>query len=477
MTRRISKYFQLEKTQAELDFVDVYVDRDVPLFVDPFAISQRVDRWSQSCHECLVTYFERIIAAIRDSNASAALDLLRHLREPNETRLGLSSGRPQGAGIGEHQAEELLAALSSSTAVKTGFVTSLEECELMVEGIGRDKISDLTTNVIRHLLVRYTQDQCDLHSIALTQVPLPPVFDSSSGKWVSSYHDLPVAAGRPLLLVPKALVRGSPAYEHSAYYRHFVLEYLRAENLNAGSSLVHLLKNGKRVVYKKDLEEEYPLTKQFLFEFSRSHPEVLGKYRERLAELEAKGLTLEENEDEGLIAEALLRALEALPVGADAASQFHRLMVGVLEFVFFPDLLNPRKEKEIHQGRKRIDIVMDNGAHSGVFWSMHAVRKVPCAYVLIECKNYGKEIGNPELDQLAGRFSTNRSKVGFLCYRQLSNRSLLVERCRDTFRDDRGLILPIDDALVMRLLELVGRGARQSVNREIEKLVDEVVLA
>jgi hypothetical protein len=36
-----------------------------------------------------------------------------------------------------------------SEAVRTGLLTSLEECELMVDGVSDDKISDLTTNVLR----------------------------------------------------------------------------------------------------------------------------------------------------------------------------------------------------------------------------------------------------------------------------------------------------------------------------------------
>jgi hypothetical protein len=37
---KLSEAFNLEKTQAELDFVDVDLARDAPLFIDPFAISQ-----------------------------------------------------------------------------------------------------------------------------------------------------------------------------------------------------------------------------------------------------------------------------------------------------------------------------------------------------------------------------------------------------------------------------------------------------
>jgi hypothetical protein len=43
---RISKRFSLTHTQAELDFVDIDTNRDMPLFVDPHFLAQRTDPWS-----------------------------------------------------------------------------------------------------------------------------------------------------------------------------------------------------------------------------------------------------------------------------------------------------------------------------------------------------------------------------------------------------------------------------------------------
>jgi hypothetical protein len=143
-----STAFGLAKTQPELDFVDVSLNTDNRLFVDPFALSQKADRWSQDAHQTVVSFFQAIIDSIRQRNEQRAKDLLGHLREPNETRLGYSRRRVQGAGIGDMQAEDLFNALRDSTAVQTGFINSLEESELMIEGISHDKISDLTTNII-----------------------------------------------------------------------------------------------------------------------------------------------------------------------------------------------------------------------------------------------------------------------------------------------------------------------------------------
>ena len=49
-------------------------------------------------------------------------------------------------------------------------------------------------------------------------------------------------------------------------------------------------------------------------------------------------------------------------------------------------------------------------------------------------------------------------------------------RCRDTFRDDRGLMLPLEDCTVLRWLELVRPNMRHSLDREISDLIAEVWL-
>jgi hypothetical protein len=45
-------------------------------------------------------------------------------------------------------------------------------------------------------------------------------------------------------------------------------------------------------------------------------------------------------------------------------------MYGVLTFMFYPDLINPVKEHEINQGRKRVDIKFTNADEAGFFRRM-----------------------------------------------------------------------------------------------------------
>ena len=471
---RVSVQFQLGKQQGELDFVDVEMTSDMPLFLDPFAIGQRPDKWSQDCHVVLKDYFQEVVTSIKDNNLTRARELLSNLHEPKETRLGFSEFDPDGAGLAAGQREDLLEALRSSEAVKTGLLSNLEESELMVPGIGRDKISDLTTNVLRKPLAMYTKDQCELHGIPTQHVSLNPYYDEDLKNWNTEFFDVPVVQGRPLLLVPKSIVRRIPAYRYDGYYS-FVIEYLAESNLAANTSLVRTLKSGKKRVFKKDVQAIFSRTKENLFAFSQKNPSVLTGYRQRLQQLEAKApnetLT---RDDEILLASALAAALRAIPSGNDNASAYHKLMIGAVEFIFYPNLVHPRMEKEIHDGRKRIDITMENSATSGVFHRLHAVRNLPCGNIAIECKNYSSDPANPELDQLAGRFSPNRGKVGILLCRSFQNRDLFVQRCTDTAADQRGLIVPLSDDETLELLSVIENEGRDALEPLLSDYVDEV---
>jgi hypothetical protein len=137
-----------------------------------------------------------VLFRIGDGRDEDGKRLLFGLGEPNETRLGLSRRRPKGRGIGPEYAIALFDAMSASEAVKTGFLTALEESELMIRGISFDRISDLVTNVTRSHLVAYTADQCKLHGIAFKKdVPLEPTVDPQALEWQEGYVELPVAPG------------------------------------------------------------------------------------------------------------------------------------------------------------------------------------------------------------------------------------------------------------------------------------------
>ena len=97
-------------------------------------------------------------------------------------------------------------------------------------------------------------------------------------------------------------------------------------------------------------------------------------------------------------------------------------------------------------------------------------------YLFIECKNYSTDIANPELDQLAGRFSINRGKVGIVVCRSFDNRQLFIERCRDTYTAQRGLIIPLTDQDLVNLLDNIDESDRTFLNEYLTKILKEITL-
>jgi len=149
-----------------------------------------------------------------------------------------------------------------------------------------------------------------------------------------------------------------------------------------------------------------------------------------------------------------------IPSGAKDATNYHNIIVGILELLLYPNLSSPKKEKEIHEGRKRIDITFNNSSETGFFFTLpNNNALLPCPFVFVECKNYTGEVANPELDQLSGRFSNRRGRVGILACRTLDESDAFIKRCADTYHDDRGLIIPItDEDLRIALLEFPDNG-------------------
>ncbi len=166
--KTFSEYFNLNRTQYDLDFFDCFIHYDTPLFIDPWAIRCGEDDFSVSSYQKICSVFERLICYIRCEDKTRALDLLNNLHEPRETRLGFAKNSIEGSSVGREKSEKIYDALLKSKAVQSGQLVDLEDTALHIENIGRDNISDIVTNMIRYDLIIYTQEQCDLYNVKMT---------------------------------------------------------------------------------------------------------------------------------------------------------------------------------------------------------------------------------------------------------------------------------------------------------------------
>ncbi|MEE1131469.1 MAG: hypothetical protein UHX00_07630 [Caryophanon sp.] len=484
---KVSEYFNLNRTQNELDFVDIDINKDLPLFLDPYFLSIRQDRWSQEANATLENFFQYILILFKKEKLIEAENLFK-FTEPYETCLGVSKNSVRGKSLGKDDAKKLFQYIVDSEALNDGLISNVNEIKIFVENIGHDKISDLCTNVIRKHLIEYTKSQCSLYNIKLTKnVATKEYWDSSNLEWTSSYENMLVINDTPILLVPKSIVcrkRGF-FYGSEKYARHFVLNFLVNEELKLNSSLVkrRKLKNGevKTSIAKNDVAKKHNVyNKSFLRNFTKQHPDYFEDFK-RTAKNKLSSLTNEEiienhsSEYYISIIDNLIQSFSKISTGTKDADKFHNHIIACMNFLFYPNLTNPVKEKDINQGRKRIDLCYNNAAESGFFYNLPNIKDIPSAYIFIECKNYTNDVANPELDQLNGRFSPNRGKVGFMVFRQCSNEKVLLNRCADYYKDNKNLILPLQDKDFIYILNEMKKDTIERTSRPEEEFLKELM--
>lgn len=480
---KISEIFNLNKTQHELDFVDIDPTQDKAVFIDPFFLSTREQPWCVDVTRTIRSFFQLAIGLINSGKEEEARSIFIHLNEPNETCLGFSRGIPRGNGIGPDDSERIFESFLKSNAVQTGLVENLEDTAIFIEGIDKDKVSDMTTNLIRRHLIEYTQNQCRLWNITLTEeVPSGFYWDATQGKWFQKHTDRLVVDDKPILLVPKIAVSFYKNYIAPKYYQHFVLNYLQGEHLLNKSHLVRerKLKSGKvnQYVTKNDIKEyEAPYSKEFLRDFSERHPDIMTNFRKKTSST-VKPIENQQLEEINLneLIDHLINELNSIEAGYERAHEFHKLIVGILELIFFPNLTNPVKEREINQGRKRIDITFDNSAKDGFFHKLHDVNKITSRYIFNECKNYSQDPANPEIDQLSGRFSANTGNFGFLVCRKITNKKLTVERTRDLYKQKNEVVLVLEDREIIEILTKIKEGFDHPEEIMLTNKIREVIL-
>ncbi len=132
------------------------------------------------------------------------------------------------------------------------------------------------------------------------------------------------------------------------------------------------------------------------------------------------------------------------------------------------------KERELHQGRKRIDIKFTNAARDGFFLRMLQAHQTRSISVPVECKNYSKDANNPEFDQLTSRFGHQRGFFGIMLCRSLTDRRRIVDASRDAANDGRGYMLVLEDRDIVSMLEDVENGRRARIDGFLQGRFDEI---
>jgi hypothetical protein len=203
-----------EKDIQDYGAFNISLINDLPLFIDPFLLFNSENPEYQKLHQHMLSY----LGFLREMASSGALrpGLLRAwyvFPEIRQNWLGFSLVGNHGSGLGLDFAaalhENLGAVLNSFGAEEITRSSHLEKVCLIKDGVGKDNISDFTTNLIKGFLLEYTQEFAARH-LQPTQRRRVHVdraeFNYETRSWLARHFDLPVYEGDFVLLTPKDIL-------------------------------------------------------------------------------------------------------------------------------------------------------------------------------------------------------------------------------------------------------------------------------
>jgi hypothetical protein len=223
---RFSEVFEIRRRKRD-DWFDPVLSLDTRLFVDPFLIYARESGPFVGTHKLVINFFNDVFTLIARSKGDRkhlcwrqALNLLV-FPEAEELCLGYATGSTKGAGSGAGFARVIAEALWEAVEAGIKEFSHFEEIGILREGIGADRISDITANLLRQRLVRYTAAACRSHDIPNHE------FRYARGSYSAQYQRwMPLAItvpknpynNLPVLLVPARYLRDLPTISPQAFW-------------------------------------------------------------------------------------------------------------------------------------------------------------------------------------------------------------------------------------------------------------------
>lgn len=210
-----SDFFSVSPSDLEnYGAFNVSLINDLPLFIDPFLLFGSKKEEYKTLHKRIVDYLVFIKGKSESGNISDAQVKSWFLfPEVKQNWFGYSKVGNSGSGLGK----KFGSSMSSSMHIvfddlgKEQITQSshLEKAGLFEIGVGKDNISDFTTNLIKEYLLEYTQEfTLKFIDKSLTEkVHVEKVyFDYELERWMPKEYTLPFIFGDYVILTPRDIL-------------------------------------------------------------------------------------------------------------------------------------------------------------------------------------------------------------------------------------------------------------------------------
>ncbi len=417
---RLTDHYNVPLLQDEADFAIPFLDEDIPFCVDPFLLWKSPSMQDKSLYAALSNSFSYLGHLTNTSKTDDAKQILIAASACEEVGLGFSGTRRE-APIGSTTAEKVLSLFRDIPQVKSSGFVHFEEIQLFVNGIGRDRISDITCNFLKSFLIDFTMDQCGRHHIPTEDVDVDHVYDLSKQAFVQEHVKLPVnpITNKPTILVPKRWLRIAQWINYSDYLTSY---YLKEVVKDSGGSIdrVAVLNFNRR---NYDLVEVYIKAKERVQADCRNDPLF--------------------NPIPISSATRKIQTIRKLPTGRDdnADKKYEDLVVQIMASLLYPQLDFAGDQSRTDSGVLIRDLIFYNNRSTPFLRDIHD--DYGSRQIVMELKNV-KTIERQHINQLNRYLADSFGKFGILVTR---NRlpSAMLKNTIDLWAGQRRCIIALSD--------------------------------
>lgn len=211
-----SDFFNVKKNIIDAyGAVNISLINDLPLFIDPFLLFNSEDEQLREIHDEIISYLKFLQMQSEqcqklDEGMLKAWFLFSEVRQ---TWLGFSLHGNAGRGLGWDFAKGLFRGLNSKFKLfgqeTITNASHMEKLCLISPKVGRDKISDFTTNFAKKYLLDYTERFAreNIDSSLCREFVIPKVyFNYVTKTWMPTKHYLPCFEDDYVLITPKCIL-------------------------------------------------------------------------------------------------------------------------------------------------------------------------------------------------------------------------------------------------------------------------------
>ena len=442
---RLTDHYGIMLPQAELEFAIPFLDEDIPLYVDPFLLWRSPSQQDNALHTSLINAFNHLGYLVERGLEQQAIQTLIVASECDEVGLGSSATRT-GKRIGGAKAQEIIALFRRIPQYARGGFRHFEEIQLFVDGISKDRISDISCSFLKSFLIDFTIQQCRKYGIPCESVSVENVYSSRKNAFEPQNGiTLPVnpVDQRPIIFVPKRWLRFVPWLNYEEYFEKYCPQ--------------------DEIFHKSE-----ELSRVEVLEYNRDNYGVVDSY------IKTKERTFEDCKNDPLFsqipiisARRKLAIIRALPTGKDenADKKYESAIGQLLPSLLYPRLDFAQEQARTDSGVSIRDLIFYNTGSTNFLDDMY--KSYGSRQITMEIKNV-LEIERIHVDQLNRYLADELGRFGLFITRN-SLKKAEMTRTIDLWSGQRKVLLVLSDHDIEQMVELFETKQREPIDVIVKK--------